>query len=79
MSKSFQTYFAEMANRKLEVMEEENMRLQAEINRLRETLKNICIMAKRGKSSQLFTPETAVLSSIENDCLIALDSESEGK
>lgn len=53
--------------------------LQAEINRLRETLKNICITAKRGKSSQLFTPETAVLSSIENDCLIALDSESEGK
>lgn len=34
--------------------------LQAEINRLRETLKNICITAKRGKSSQLFTPETAL-------------------
>lgn len=45
MGKSFQTYFAEMANRKLKAIEEENMRLQAEIDRLREaleTVKNIC-------------------------------------
>lgn len=52
---------------------------QAEINRLREALKNICIEAKRGKNSQLFTPETAVLSRIENDCFIALNGESEEK
>ena len=52
--------------------------MQAKIEHLREALKNICIMARRGKSSQLFTPETAVLLSIENDCLIALNGESEG-
>lgn len=77
MTKTFLAHITEMANKKLAAMEEEIVRQQAEINRLRETLKNICITAKRGKSSQLFTPETAVLSSIENDCLIALDSESE--
>lgn len=63
----------------INVANKECDRLQAEIERLREVLKNICITARRGKSSQLFTPETAVLSNIENDCIEALNGKSEGK
>ncbi len=57
----------------------ENMRLQAENNRLKEVLKDIFIIAKRNKSALLATPENSTLSLIENECALALIGESEEK
>lgn len=57
----------------------ENMRLQAEINRLKKVLKDIFMIAKRNKSALLATPENNTLSLIENECALALIGESEEK
>lgn len=57
----------------------ENMRLQAENNRLKKVLKDIFIIAKRNKSALLATPENNTLSLIENECALALIRESEEK
>lgn len=51
--------------------------LMTENYNLRRAIKDIYILAERGISNQMFTPETAVLSRIKGDCYLALNEKDE--